>query len=264
MITIIVWSLDRPCQLELLLRSMYDKFHVDKRVVVQYRATTQTAEEGFQRVQQLYSQTEFKKETDFKTTLSDTLDTVTTQYIVFFTDDDVFLQDTEFIKFTPDEDVSAYSLRMNPDIDRCYPANNKKIKAPELSYNDIHMRWNWKEAEDQHCCWGYPMAVNSHIYRCKDIIPLIKTGKYHHPNSLECWLNRNRWHDKPYIISFTETKVYCVQNNFVQGPRQNEKHVCHHWLNEQFLKGRRISTKNIYGLKPKACHGTIDYKLEDL
>jgi hypothetical protein len=267
MITVICFSKDRACQLELLLRSMHEKLNVFHSVVVQYTATTEEFQKGFNKLQQFHPYIKFQKESSFKDTLVDILKTVNTEYILFHTDDDVYLQDVSLV-CAPDELNDGYhcfSLRMNPTIDRCYPANNKKIKAPRLNINDYQglMSWNWKEAEDQHTCWGYPMALNSHIYRSKDIIPLINKGKYHHPNSLECWLNQNRWHDKPYMLSFTETKVFNVQNNFVQGPRMAEiQEYGVSELNNEFLAGKRISTDNIYGLRPNAAHGVIDYKLK--
>jgi len=269
MLTIIVWSKDRACQTELCLRSIQEKLHVDKKVIVQYTATTKEFHEGFDKVYDMYggehtNAVQFFNENTFKDTLLEILKTVNTDYILFHTDDDVYLQDVDNIGFKPavGVDVACMSLRMNPTINRCYPANNKEIKPPELSYNDIHMIWNWTEAEDQHCCWGYPMSVDSHIYRSKDIIPLIHEGHYNNVNSLESYLNRNRWYDKPYMLSFTETKVYNVQNNFVQGHRMNEQEYDINWLNEQFLAGKRISTKPIYGMKPTSAHGKIPYEME--
>jgi hypothetical protein len=244
---------------------MQEKFHVDKRIYCQYTSTSETFEMGFQKVESLYPGTTFIKEDDFKKTLSRTLEKVDTEYIVFFTDDDVFVKDVDTDWYKQDlGDNHCLSLRMNPSINRCYPAKNKDIKPPMLKRGLEYFRWNWKEAPEQHTCWGYPMAINSHIYRSKDIISLIQRGQYNNVNSLEAWINCNRWHDKPYMLSFTETKVFNVQNNFVQGHRQNEKHVCHYWLNEQFLQGKRISTDNIYGLEPQAAHGVIDYHLEDV
>jgi len=267
MITIIVFSKDRACQLELCLRSIKEKFHVDKKILVQYTSTNEDYEIGFQNVAKLYPDTEFIRETNFKETLQETLKKVNTEYVVFFTDDDVFIKGIDCYMY--EDKYHCLSLRMNPKINRCYPANNKLIKPPSLirSFSlSIHerMSWNWTEAEDQHTCWGYPMAINSHIYRSRDIMPLIYQGVYNNVNSLESHLNRNRWFDKPYMLSFTETKVFNVQNNFVQGPRQNEIEYSVEWLNEQFLAGKRISTDNIYGLEPQAAHGKLEYILEDI
>lgn len=262
MITVIIWSKDRACQTELMIRSMKEKFHVDKRIYLQYTTTSQAFEEGFQKLRDTHKDITYRKEESFKETLCSILDEVKTEYVVFFTDDDVFLQDLNGSIAYPNE-YHCLSLRMNPTIDRCYPAGNKFMSIPCCREIGEHILWNWKEVPDQHTCWGYPMAINSHIYRSKDIIPLIQSGSYHNVNSLEAHLNRNRWHDKPYMLSFTETKVFNVQNNFVQGPRQNEQKYSVEWLNEQFLAGKRISSKNIYGLKPQAAHGTIEYVMEN-
>jgi hypothetical protein len=270
MITVIVWSKDRACQTELCLRSLKEKFHVDKKIYCQYTSTSEAYEMGFQKVASMHPDVEFVKEVNFKETLSGLLEKVDTEYLLFHTDDDVYLQDVDDYEIEECEridksyDLSAYSLRMNPFINRCYPANNKEIKPPRIDGDAITFIWNWKEAEDQHCCWGYPMAIDSHIYRSKDIIPLIQGGRYHNVNSLESYCNGHRWHDKPYMLSFTETKVYNVQNNFVQGPRQNEQEYSVEWLNEQFLAGKRISTEPIYGMQPRAAHGTAIYEMESI
>jgi predicted transposase YbfD/YdcC len=267
MITVIVFSKDRACQTELMIRSMKEKFHVPTDIHLQYTSTSEEYEKGFERTFSIHKDVKLHKESNFKETLTEILSGVETEHIVFFTDDDVFVKDVDFCNY--DKGYHCFSLRMNPSINKCYPANNKDIKSPSLmqsftNHLENTMYWKWTEAEDQACCWGYPMAINSHIYRSHDIIPLIKRGQYHNVNSLEAYINHKRWFDKPYMLSFTETKVFNVQNNFVQGPRMNEQKYSVEWLNEQFLAGKRISTENIYGLEPQAAHGTIEYVMEDV
>jgi hypothetical protein len=263
MITVIVFSKDRAAQTELMIRSMKEKFNVDKDIKVLFNSSNDDFQKGFVKCSEIHNDVDFLYEDSFKKYFETLLDQVETEHIVFFTDDDVFVKDVYDIDFNADK-YHCLSLRMNPTINRCYPANNKPIESPGLHMSVNKMAWNWTDAEDQACCWGYPMAINSHIYRSHDIIPLIKRGQYHNVNSLEAYINHKRWFDKPYMLSFTETKVFNVQNNFVQGPRMNEQKYSVEWLNEQFLAGKRISTENIYGLEPQAAHGTIEYVMEDV
>jgi hypothetical protein len=250
MITVIVFSKDRAAQTELMIRSMKEKFHVDKDIKVLFNSSSEDFQKGFVKCSEIHNDVDFLYEDSFKKYFEILLDQVETEHIVFFTDDDVFVKDVYNVEFDS-EKYHCHSLRMNPTINRCYPANNKPIEPPELHMSVDKMVWDWTEAKDQHCCWGYPMAINGHIYKASKIIHTILPGKFNNVNSLESWINRNRWHDISLMISFSETKVFNVQNNFVQGPRMNEQKYSVECLNEQFLSGKRISTENIYGLEPQ-------------
>jgi len=268
-LTVVIFSKDRACQLHLCLTSLIEKFDALMYINVQYTSSNDEYEKGYMDCAKIFDSVDFIRENDFQSMCKNILETVNTPYILFLVDDDVFINaitEKEYCEMTNILDITdnihCGSIRMNKTVNKCYPANNKDMEIPILLEYGNLFNWNWTEAKDQHTCWGYPMSMTAHIYKSNEIIPLIQKGKFNNVNSLEAFINANRFRNKHYMVSFKDSKVFNVQNNFVQGNRVNEHSYTIEWLNEQYMNNKTISTKNIYGLKRNACHGTIEYIME--
>ena len=95
------------------------------------------------------------------------------------------------------------------------------------------------------------------------MLRVLKKVAFNNVNEMESRMNGNRFFDKPLLLSFNETKVFNVQNNFVQGTRVDEVHNSHspNELNKLFLDGYIIDTAKLYKMEPTQAHGKVDYKL---
>lgn len=271
MIGILVWSKDRACQLELLLRSIEEKLHIPfKYIHCIYKATDGSFQKGYDILIQKYNECSFHKETDFKTDTEKIVNVMSSdgmRFILFLCDDDVFINDVseEDLKkliqvYDNNPKVHSISLRMNPTVNYCYPAR-KPITAPQFIEKDKYLLWKWTDC-NIHYCWGYPMAVNSHLYEISKILPIIESLEYRNPNMLEAGLNRNRNFSKPLMVSLTHTVVFNIQNNFVKdviGQSFEKNVITVESLNKKFVDGGTISTENIYGLNPTQAHGSVEY-----
>ncbi len=259
-------------QLHLCLTSIYEQFKSEVNIKVQYVSTDDNFQKGYEQLKQCWLDVDFVKETDFKSTLFEIINHYKNKYCLFFTDDDVFVKPvtvkeySEMITiFEGNDKIHCLSLRMNPNINYCNPAKLKINPPNEFVEKEKYLLWYWTRPElAYHYCWAYPMAINSHIYEMERLVKLINILDFTNVNELESRLNGKRYLDKPLILSFLETKVFNVQNNFVQGTRTGE--VEHEnsveSLNEKFLNGEFISTENIYGMKPTQAHGPIEYKFQ--
>jgi len=270
MIDVLIWSKDRACQLELCLRSTDLNFKADKCVHVIYKASNPEFLEGYNILKRLYPNVVFVQESSFAEDTKQILNSMASSHVLCLTDDDIFINPVESSELADASyymlvhpEVHALSFRMNPEINYCYPAKKPMI-IPNFISRDPYLLWNWKEQPDPHTCWGYPCAINGHLYDLNWFRSTISGLNFHNANTLECELNMCRRNEKPQLMSFTQTKIFNVQNNFVQGVYQtvHTPGCTVEDLNKKLLSGERITLTGILGMKTTMAHGTCDYRFE--
>jgi hypothetical protein len=248
-ITIIVFSKNRACQLELLLRSL-QQFQYNSPVSVLYTCNP-GFEAGYKKLIEMYPEITFIREVNFKQQLVCLIG----EYTMFMVDDDIIIESfcedcPEFIEFKRNPDILCLTLRI-------WPGYNA---PPELKNNT----WIWRGLKKG---WGYPMSVTSHIFRKEDIFPIILKNEMEIPNDLEVRLRKNA-PDRPLMLCFDKPKTINnlanqVQNKYVS---KNLSGVSLEYLEEMFLKGERLSLEDI---KEKAkgatdCFLKTDFKWEKI
>ena len=127
--------------------------------------------------------------------------------------------------------------------------------APPMDENNV---WTWKGAQVD---FAYPMSLDGHIFRTKEILPLLIKLKYNNPNTLEGELvnhpiNATQMvcYDKPKIINNPLNKVQDVNNN-------KHGNVTALWLNKEFMSGKIIDLKTFHEYENHACHEEIPITL---
>jgi len=255
-INTIIFSKNRACQLELLLRNL----NVPTAVLYTYDPEFKA---GYDKLIGMYPSIKFIREIDFKKQLLEIIGEGG-EYIMFLVDDDIMIEPfyencPEFIEFKKNHDILCLSLRMAPSY--CYKG------LPILKDN----KWEWKpysrggqEYNYRLRNWGYPMSVGSHIFRKEDILPTILAKEITTPNYLEGVLNANtpNW---PLMMCFNKAKIINDIVNEVQAdfPRKTSGTSIKE-LEERFLKGERLSLEDIKekAAKAKDCYLKTDYKWE--
>lgn len=230
----LIFSKNRPMQLELTLHS-HEVFWGEK-ITVLYKATEDQYQHGYDQLQLEYPHVTFLKEDNFK---QQVIDYVTrNKYAVFFCDDDVMIRpmhdtSSEFSAFTSHPRVYAcVSLRLDKKYTTHFETN-ARIPAPEFFGN----AWNWREARGD---WHFPMSVLGHIFRAKDLLPLVETLIYTSPNQFESALADNPL-AQPAMLGFNQAKTINLPANLVQTTHRNKAgKVSVTRLNERFLAGERI------------------------
>ena len=213
----LIFSKNRACQLELLLRSL------NIPAVVLYTCDSEF-ERGYEKLIGMYPEVEFILQTDFKIQVMDFVRRG--EYVLFLTDDDVMVED--FVEFDGfGDDVVSMSLALHPRF------GNK---------------WEWKEHHGSKWLvrlWGYPMSIGSCIFKSKDILPIIENDDVPNPNHLERILNANI-PDKPFMMCADAMKIVNNAANQVQTEFHcNVSGVTAEELEELFLNGGRISLEDI-------------------
>lgn len=250
---IIIFSKDRAAQLDLFLRSMEEYFqeYNNFKIKILYTYSNEEFKRGYEILKSLYSYPYFIKEENFKNNLLTLIDSKE-KYTVFFVDDIIWkdyfsFKSEEFQNFENDENILALSLRVNPYLNYCYPASQKMTK-PKSMENNI---WYWKgESGD----FGYPMSLDGHIFRTKDILPLLKKINYKNPNDLEGKLSSIPI-NKPKMICFDKSKIINNAVNKVQTNNSNKYgNISADYINHQFLSGYMIDLKNFREINNTQCH----------
>src|SRR5215213_1463915 len=185
-INITVFSKDRACQLDLLLRSMQTHFveFADSTIRVIVKYTSAMHKEAYEKLACEHPFIEYWIEAPGTSFLRFTLDSVTPskRYTVFFVDDNVFknrfsLADHE-LSLMEDPENLCLSLRMNQGMNYCYPLKLQCRTTPEV----IDKRWKWRGSEGD---WGYPMSLDGHVFRTSEILPLLRAIDFSDPHILE-------------------------------------------------------------------------------
>lgn len=177
------------------------------------------------------------------------------KYTVFFVDDIVFkepfsINDDKFKFFDTHGDVLSLSLRLHPRLTYCYAANLKQI-PPQFNENNVFL---WKGQTGD---YGYPMSLDGHFFRSRDIYYYLLNIRYDGPNSLESQMAMNPLY-YPKLICYDKSVIVNNPVNKVQDWNDNvHGNVTAEYLNEQFLSGKKIDLTPFEGFENISCHQEI-------
>lgn len=258
MLDLYIFSKNRAYQLDLLLESIGKYFQPACQITVQWTADKQYSD-SYGVLAARYPRVRFVRETDFKNTFIKELSALKNPEIIFLVDDDLFIAPVTESEFSmlrhtwmTDKRMHSLSLRLNPEVNYCYPAR-KEMKIPDFEeQNGLYITWDWTKS-DPLTCWGYPMALDCHLYRRAEILHIVRFRHFRNCNQLESVMNCHRMADRPMMISYAQTKIYNIQHNFVKGDGLSDPGI--DVLENLFKK----NIKNAVILPPKitACHGYI-------
>jgi len=262
MINIIIFSKNRACQLELLIRSMKEFFKEfsECEIKILYTYSNYEYETGYNKLKIIHFEPNIKyvKESKFQNDLIFLFDK-SQPFTIFFVDDNVFkepfsLEDKEFKTFSSRKDILTLSLRLHPRLNYCYPARLRQV-SPQMDTDGVY-NWFGKPGD-----FGYPMSLDGHIYYTKNIQYYFSNYRFNGPNDLESQMAMNpipipnmMCYNKSRIINLPVNKVQDFNNN-VHGK------IPAKYLNEQFLTGKIISMENIRGIDNTSCHQEIEILL---
>jgi len=255
---IIVFSKNRAGQLELFLRSIKKYFKdIEKfQIKILYLYTDEFFEKGYTKLIGMYKDLNilWVKEENFKIDLNILLD-VSKKHTIFFVDDDVFkepfsIEDKEFKIFEKNNDILCLSLRLHPNLTYCYTANVKQIK-PVFDENNV---FDWRGRTGD---YGYPMSLEAHFFRTKDIIYYIRYINYNGPNPLESNMASQPL-NMPKMICYKKSITMNVPVNKVQNWNNNlHGNISAEYINEQFLSGKIIDLSTFDGFENISCHQEV-------
>ena len=274
MITSIIFSKDRPLQLDLCLGSVKKNFPDSSHNVVIYKNSKEFGIAHGQLMSE-HSDVEFWPQSDslFKDIYLAIVNSQN-EYICFFTDDDIFYSESPPInKVALDHnDLNCFSLRMGLNIDqRSHEGHLFKDPSPPLYLmEDDIICWN-KTKNAYGSYWSYSMSVDGHIFRKKDIEEMFDEMCYLNerykwtqtPNTVESTMQRFWTATPPLIASYKQSVVVNSPNNRVQDSHNaNKSGEVHDYgsrlLLDKYLEGRRIKLDMLNFDSIRCPHTEID------
>jgi hypothetical protein len=249
-----IFSRDRSCQLELLLRSTkeYYKEYNTTKINVLYTYSTEFFKAGYDKLIEEYPEINFLKETNFKSDLISLINQKY-KYTIFFVDDQLFKEPFSLEELPSDfDDIACVSLRLHPRLDYCYTMNTHM----KPTYKTI---WEWKNCL---CDYGYVMSLDSHVFLTTEIYSKIFSLHYSNPNSLEgilaCYpIN------KPCMMCYDKSKTINNPCNKVQTNNPNRHgNISEEYLNQEYLNNNIIELDIFRGIDNESCHKDMPIKLK--
>lgn len=280
-LTSIIFSRDRPAQLDLLLRSM--EAHAPAfltSVYVVTAASDLSFGEGYNILQHerdvsLIHETVSEP---FRDIVMNLLARGRSTKVAFFVDDDVIYRPlpiahpSKWLDLFPG--VASFSLRLGTNTTECYPLRARQ-GTPPLRFIGDFVAWEWNLHTAAHD-WAYPGSLDGHIYRRDDLLRWLDGAEFSNPNQLEEALMRGiRREDSELspltaMAAFVSSCVVGIPANSVSETHGSNRHgelfaVDPAALNELYLAGRRLSLPVIEGLgqQVNAAHVEMPLLWED-
>lgn len=256
MVTIILPSFNRPCQLELLLRSLREYWSIDQLdIKILYKWSGTEFFDGYMKLIQEYNCTniEFVPEIDgfFGDQVKNWIET-SDEVVGFLTDDCVMFRKplaspNDIKSIIQYGNIATFSLRLSPQtIVQDYLTGQLQ---PELQYGNLSkdvILWKWNRYNSSYN-WSYIFSWDSCFYDKNWLYNLVKDKQFNSPRALEHQLSIDpalRDINKPYMAACTTSSVFVNTINRVQpnGPQAGTKYpYSPEMLNQKFLSGKRIS-----------------------
>jgi hypothetical protein len=259
MMDLVVFSKDRPAQLDLLLQSV-DLHFAEWRAVnltVVHVAANERAARGYERVRDLHPEVAFIDEATTLGTFKDiTLSLLgRSPRVAFLMDDQLFkapftVDRPEVALLDTDPEVMCVSLRMDPGMTYCYPLD-RQVSVPEFEDGTV---WRWRAAEGD---WNYPMSLDAHIFRTDELLPLMRALPFRNPNTLEGALAAHPL-AHPKLVCLPVAPTVNIPDNRVQDVCAN-RHGSGDaaTLTERFLAGDRLDPRALIGLRTPSPHHEV-------
>ena len=269
-IVAIVFSKDRPLQLDATLRSlaMHCPVSPSLLVVVLYTTSDSRYEAAYRVLAAQHRGVVFRREADFK---SDLMEVATpAKYILFAVDDTIFtgpltLQ-TVIGWLDADPDLIGFSFRLGRNTAYCYTIDRPQAMPGYERLGDAAIRYRWGGGE---CDFGYPIEVSSSVYRGSDILPLLGTLEYQNPNTLEGALAAVAWDleaTRPTLGCFERSVALSLPVNRVQEVWPNragtDSGLAGSALLERFERGERLCVASYRSFVSEACHMELGFIFE--
>jgi len=251
---VIIFSYNRPAQLDLLLRSI-KRFTDFKDIYITYMHDDKY-KKGYDRI--IKENPDIRFEYRFEYLKDYVMKELTKPYTMFSPDDNVFigrvsLKDKQFKQFIENPDILCLSLRMGKNITYCFD-QDVSVEVPTM----IDGMWVWR---NYGLDWGYPMSCSCAVFRTNEIKSVLERIEFSIPSHIEAQM----WQTplpQELMICYPKQKVLEMPFNSVQTEFLNNRigDVNIETLNEEFMKGKKIDLDYIVKQKFNSPQQLADIK----
>ena len=264
MINVVIFSKDRPCQLDALLRSMQDNMMVLCTKKVLYSCSSKDYESGYDILKNIHKDVLFVEEADFYMNTVELSIDLSEDFLLWMVDDCIMKNKLEYDstlkRFEEDQNVGIYNLRLTPSTKRMtdWPEDKERPLPTFLSDNT----WEWRRAIDED--WGYPMTMDGHMYKTKDMQKYLPQISFGPPPSFDCTMWQKPLNTKLMICNNQQKILGFVPNRVQTGWPNRFGNISIEQMNSMWLSGKQINLDSLYKLD-ESCgkYFYIDIDFED-
>jgi hypothetical protein len=254
---IIIFSKDRACQVESLLRSIGDHFRsAYLSITVLYKATGPDFTNGYELAKKtcVLDKVAWRPERSFQNDVAAICGALAPESLVMFLVDD----DIVFKPCVLDEVLNAFSdehLFISLRASRAYGPDT----PPEFITKEPYLEWKWNYSKRRWVTWNYPFSVDGNIFHAAHIGKIIKKISFEAPNSFEGRMHtyRHHWWVKRIKKALAPQDAVVFNNPLNKVQLESEtwhNNVSPESLNKAFLSGMRINNAALYRAQPGATH----------
>lgn len=274
---VVIFSKDRPAQLDLLLRSWSEQAAEWPQFAVSVlcKSTDPEFERGYDIVRQAFPSVFFQPEDaarSFKAHVLALIERQERELFHFLADELVFIRgyrttDEPFQLLRRRPDVAAVALRMSPRITFAQPIN-LRTPPPPLHDNvwSVAQRPRWLERVTRlagiHSArgdWRLQINVDGNVLRYPHLLSHFRNlPEIRNLNHLETVFLQNPL-PQPHLVCYPESRLINLALNRVD-PHSTYPFAGHTAteFNRRFLAGERLSYKGLVGLRHNACHIIVE------
>jgi len=245
MVNIIIFSKDRACQLDCLLRSIIRYMYVPHTIYILYTYTTEEYEKGYNKlIEKCGSTIKFIKEKDFCNDFKTILNYSIYEFTILFVDDTLLIRpivkDSVFNRFIHNDNILSVSLRLCKNSKYThFNTIEKEIPLPIFIDDSMYLWENSGTPETPH--WEHPITANGQIVRTKVLQHIVSDSQFSNPNMLERVLIKNIPNIE-YALCYNDLRVAEFAINIVNTTHTTNIHgdVNIEYLNDMWLKDYEI------------------------
>ena len=216
MITSIIFSKNRPLQLDLTIKSIKQNFPDCNEIVVLHNNDTEFSEAHSTLCNEHCDILSWQQSYSLFKDVLNAAAVTENNFICLFTDDDIFYRPFQCgnYEFLDRNHVSCLSLRMGQNITE---RQHDGITGQDLCKN-IFVAENdmiaWSKT--MHCYgsyWSYDLSVDGHIFRKADIVEMM--------DELQLLQSRYDWGDTPNVLESQLQRFWPLRGNYMMSPKHS-------------------------------------------
>lgn len=260
-IDLLIFSKDRPSQLEFLLRSIQLNTSENWNIGVLVK-TTNKYKNGYDVTRSLFPEVKFIEESHFRENMIEFFKNG------FYTNACIICDDCVFYRKTPALDLDielgyVFSQRMGLNSKIQNPHNGQPLVVlNNYVESDKYIFWNPHDYNNL-SNWGYPFANDGNIYNRKQFLDLIQRFEWHNSNQLEGGLQQFRNEIVMMICRKTSSLICTLWNNVSTMTQIGHINFTCEYMNEMFLSGKRLSLDMFKEIDVIGAHQNIPIQWEE-
>jgi len=219
----IIFSKNRPMQLDLLVRSLQSKIGPDRITVL--ISTTPKYKEGYLKFEQSNKNIEVIMENNFMKQVIEIVKSSDKDFISFLVDDIIFYKKPDRPYFNYSDSIVCFSPRIGLDHNYCHPAKSRYTPLRELgsckTEDKIQYNWKWMGMPFD---IGYPFSLDGNIFESSIIKrSVLSCRPFSNPNTLEDSLV----YFNPVIGQLKNKEMSCFEKSFLVNVPANRVNSTH-------------------------------------